>query len=75
VWSIARGLARSVDVYKAHLAACDLQRRNDLDGRGPLSEESLTEFTSYFLSTCIDQVTFMKERPVKNRRRSRESIR
>jgi Fic family protein len=61
VWSIARGLARSVDVYKAHLADCDLQRRNDLDGRGPLSEESLTEFTSYFLSTCIDQVTFMEE--------------
>jgi Fic family protein len=60
VWSIARGLARSVDVYKAHLAACDLKRRNDLDGRGPLSEETLTEFTSYFLSTCIDQVTFME---------------
>jgi Fic family protein len=60
VWSIARGLARSADVYKAHLAACDLRRRNDLDGRGPLSEESLTEFTSYFLSACIDQVTFME---------------
>jgi len=60
VWSIARGLARSVDVYKAHLAACDLKRRNDLDGRGPLSEESLTEFTYYFLSTCIDQVSFME---------------
>jgi Fic family protein len=60
VWSIARGLARSVDAYKAHLAACDLKRRNDLDGRGPLSEETLTEFTNYFLSTCIDQVTFME---------------
>jgi Fic family protein len=60
VWSIARGLARSVDAYKGHLAACDLKRRNDLDGRGPLSEETLTEFTSYFLSTCIDQVTFME---------------
>jgi Fic family protein len=60
VWSIARGLARSVDAYKAHLAACDLKRRNDLDGRGPLSEETLTEFTHYFLSTCIDQVTFME---------------
>jgi Fic family protein len=60
VWSIARGLARSVDVYKGHLAACDLKRRNDLHGRGPLSEESLTEFTIYFLSTCIDQVTFME---------------
>jgi Fic family protein len=60
VWSIARGLARSVDAYKAHLAACDLKRRNDLDGRGPLSEETLTEFTNYFLTTCIDQVTFME---------------
>jgi Fic family protein len=60
VWSIARGLARSVDVYKGHLAACDLKRRNDLDGRDSLSEETLTEFTNYFLSTCIDQVTFME---------------
>jgi Fic family protein len=58
VWSIARGLARNVDAYKAHLAACDLPRRNDLDGRGHLSEEALTEFTRFFLTTCIDQVTF-----------------
>jgi hypothetical protein len=41
VWSIASGLARSVDAYRGHLAACDLKRRNDLDGRGPLSEETL----------------------------------
>jgi Fic family protein len=60
VWSIARGLARSVDAYKGHLAACDLKRRNDLDGRGHLSEETLTEFTKYFLTACIDQVTFME---------------
>ncbi|MHB8743825.1 MAG: Fic family protein [Sulfuricaulis sp.] len=60
VWSIARGLARNVDAYKAHLAACDQTRRNDLDGRGHLSEESLTEFTRFFLATCIDQVTFME---------------
>jgi Fic family protein len=60
VWSIARGLARNVDVYKGHLAACDQPRRNDLDGRGNLSEESLAEFTRFFLSTCIDQVTFME---------------
>jgi Fic family protein len=60
VWSIARGLARSVDAYKGHLAACDLTRRNDLDGRGHLSEETLTEFTKYFLTTCIDQVTYME---------------
>jgi Fic family protein len=60
VWSIARGLARSVDAYKGHLAACDLTRRNDLDGRGNLSEESLAEFTRFFLTTCIDQVSFME---------------
>jgi Fic family protein len=60
VWSIARGLARNVDAYKGHLAACDLPRRNDLDGRGHLSEETLTDFTSFFLATCIDQVTFME---------------
>jgi hypothetical protein len=34
VWSIARGLARNVDTYGAHLAACDQTRRNDLDGKG-----------------------------------------
>ena len=46
--------------YKSHLAACDLTRRNDLDGRGHLSEENLAAFTSFFLTTCIDQVTFME---------------
>ena len=60
VWSIARGLARSVDAYKANLAACDQPRRNDFDGRGGLSEENLAEFTKFFLSICIDQVTFME---------------
>jgi Fic family protein len=61
VWSIARGLARSVNTYKGHLAACDMTRRNDLDGRGHLSEEALAEFTRYFLETCVDQVRFMEE--------------
>ncbi|MGB8681998.1 MAG: Fic family protein [Candidatus Binatus sp.] len=60
VWSIARGLARNVDAYKGHLAACDQPRRNDLDGRGSLSEENLAEFTKFFLTVCIDQVTFME---------------
>ena len=60
VWSIARGLARNIAAYKGHLAACDLARRNDLDGRGNLSEESLAEFTRFFLTTCIDQVSFME---------------
>lgn len=60
IWSIARGLARNVDAYKGHLAACDQQRRNDHDGRGNLSEENLAEFIRFFLHTCIDQVTFME---------------
>jgi Fic family protein len=60
VWSIARGLARSEAAYKRHLTECDLQRRNDLDGRGNLSEEALASFTAFFLETCIDQVNFME---------------
>jgi len=60
VWSVARGLARNVDTYKGHLTACDQTRRNDLDGRGNLSEEALADFTRFFLTTCIDQVTFME---------------
>jgi Fic family protein len=60
VWSVARGLARNVDAYKGHLAACDQTRRNDLDGRGHLSEENLAEFTRFFLTTCLDQVAFME---------------
>jgi Fic family protein len=60
VWSVARGLARNVSAYKAHLAACDQTRRNDLDGRGNLSEENLAEFTRFFLTTCLDQVAFME---------------
>jgi len=60
VWSVARGLARNVEAYKGHLAACDLIRRNDLDGRGNLSEENLAAFTRFFLTTCLDQVVFME---------------
>jgi Fic family protein len=60
IWSIARGLARNEAAYKGHLAECDLSRRNDLDGRGNLSEEALAAFTRFFLDTCIDQITFME---------------
>lgn len=56
VWSVARGLARNVQEYKQLLANCDLPRRNDLDGRGSLSEEALGAFTEFFLKVCIDQV-------------------
>jgi Fic family protein len=53
IWSIARGLARKQDEYKAHLASCDLQRRNDLDGRGNLGEEELASFTAFSNAVLI----------------------
>lgn len=71
VWSVARGLARNVQAYKGHLAACDQVRRNDLDGRGHLSEEALAEFTSFFLTICIDQVAFMETLVEPDRLRTR----
>ena len=60
LWSVARGLARDPAAYKGHLAACDAPRRNDLDGRGNLSEETLVAFTHYFLDVCVDQINFME---------------
>ena len=71
VWSIARGLARNVGIYKGHLAQCDLQRRNDLDGRGNLSEEALASFTRFFLEACLDQVKFMEDLVQPDRLRTR----
>ena len=71
LWSIARGLARNVGAYKAKLANADLPRRNDLDGRGNLSEEALVDFTLFFLGTCIDQVDFMETLMQPNRLRDR----
>jgi Fic family protein len=61
IWSVARGLAKRVATYKELLANCDRTRRNDLDGRGNLSEEALVDFTRFFLETCIDQVDFMEK--------------
>ncbi len=71
IWSVARGLARNVADYKGHLAACDQTRRNDLDGRGNLSEENLTAFTQFFLRTCIDQISFMDDLIQPDRLRAR----
>ena len=71
VWSVARGLARNIAAYKGHLAACDLARRNALDGRGNLSEETLASFSRFFLETCLDQVAFMEELVQPDRLRTR----
>lgn len=59
LWSVARGLARNVQNYKALLMAADSPRRGDLDGRGALSMQALIEFCEFFLTICIDQVEFM----------------
>lgn len=59
LWSVARGLARTVEKYKDLLAAADNVRWNDYDGRGVLSEKALVRFCEYFLDTAIDQVKFM----------------
>lgn len=60
IWSVARGLARRQNDYKAHLAACDESRHGDYDGRGNLSEDRLAEFAIFFLETSIDQIEFME---------------
>jgi Fic family protein len=59
LWSPMRGLARAREAYYARLNNADLPRRNDLDGRGALSQEELVAFAAFFLDTCLDQVRFM----------------
>lgn len=74
VWSVARGLARNVEAYKRHLADADGPRRNDLDGRGNLSEEALAAFARFFLTLCIDQVMFMEDLVQPERLRARIAL-
>ncbi|MCG5539218.1 Fic family protein [Halorhodospira sp. 9622] len=71
IWSVARGLARNESEYKSRLMACDLERRNDFDGRGHLSEEALADFTKFFLRICIDQIDFMERLMQPDRLRER----
>jgi len=59
LWSVARGLARNVQDYKTLLMAADEPRRGDLDGRGTLSTQTLTDFCAFFMTVCIDQIDFM----------------
>lgn len=59
LWNASRGFARSRDEYDRHLALADRPRRNDYDGRGPLSEEDLGEFCKFFFKCSIDQIEYM----------------
>jgi Fic family protein len=61
LWSVSRGLARNSADYKRLLMTADEPRRNDLDGRGALSEEALIEFCRFFLEICMDQIRYMRE--------------
>ena len=60
LWTVARAFARNRGDYDFHLALADETRRNDLDGRGSLSEENLLKFCTYFLAQCLDQIQYMK---------------
>jgi Fic family protein len=59
LWSVSRGLARRNADYKAALSQADAPRRNDLDGRGNLSNDGLIRFCRFFLELCLDQVEYM----------------
>lgn len=59
LWNVSRGLARRRGEYKQFLAAADEHRDNDFDGRGNLSNRTLTEFCRFFLEACLDQAEFM----------------
>jgi Fic family protein len=59
LWSVSRGLARRSTDYKSRLAGADVARKNDLDGRGNLSNDGLMVFCRFFLEVCLDQAEYM----------------
>ena len=59
LWSVARGLARDENRYKALLAQADAPREGDRDGRGALTQRGLIEFCKFFLEQSVDQIRFM----------------
>ncbi|WP_050404157.1 Fic family protein [Bradyrhizobium embrapense] len=61
LWSVSRGLAIRQTEYKGLIEACDQSRRGDLDGRGNLSESVLSQFSEFFLNTCLEQIQFMRK--------------
>jgi Fic family protein len=61
LWTLSRGFARRQTDYRVALAHADEKRRNDLDGRGHLSDRRLAEFCEFTLRTALDQLDFMRD--------------
>lgn len=59
LWTLSRGLARSIEQYKSLLAQADGKRVSDFDGRGRMSDRKLGEFCAYLLDTGRDQIDDM----------------
>lgn len=62
LWSISRGLARGLEDrgdYKRMMDHADMPRQGDLDGRGNLSQQALSDFVLWFLKVALDQAKFM----------------
>jgi len=59
LWSVSRGFARDTAAYYSALAAADLPRQGDLDGRGNLTEKGLLAWLDYFIAVCEDQLAYM----------------
>ncbi len=68
LWSISRGLSRGLltwdddpkGQYKRLLAAADVIRAGDHDGRGRLTLRGLERFVEWFLHVALDQITYMR---------------
>jgi len=61
LWTVSRGLARNSADYKAMLAGADSPREGDLDGRGNLSMKRLRGWCEWFLTSCLDQATYISK--------------
>jgi Fic family protein len=61
LWTVTRAFGRQRSEYDKYLSMADRPRRNDYDGRGPLSEEDLVTFCKYFLEQCLDQINYISE--------------
>lgn len=60
LWSVSRGLARSLGDYRRKLARADAPPQDASDGHGLLSNSGLSGFCDYFLNVALGQVQYMR---------------